>query len=60
MDATLGLDELRRIGPKWAVPVHHVDYRVFCSPLSDYVEAVSGIAPARVAGPVRRGDQISL
>lgn len=32
MDAILGVDFLRRIRPRQAIPVHHSDYPVFRSP----------------------------
>jgi L-ascorbate metabolism protein UlaG (beta-lactamase superfamily) len=60
MDAVQGLDYLRRIQPKTAVPVHYDDYRVFRSPLSDFLEAVTGAGLAAVVRPVRRGDHLSL
>jgi L-ascorbate metabolism protein UlaG (beta-lactamase superfamily) len=39
MDAVQGLDFLRRIRPGMAVPVHHDDYGVFRSPLTDFLAA---------------------
>src|SRR3954452_15268295 len=39
MDAAQGLDLLRRV-PRMAVPVHYDDYRVFRSPLSEFLSLV--------------------
>jgi L-ascorbate metabolism protein UlaG (beta-lactamase superfamily) len=60
MDAAQGLDYLRRIRPKRAVPVHYDDYGVMRSPLSEFLEAVSAADLSGVVRPVRRGDHISL
>jgi L-ascorbate metabolism protein UlaG (beta-lactamase superfamily) len=60
MDAEQGVDLLRRVGPRQAVPVHYDDYGVFRSPLADFE------ARAREAGflqrvrTVRRGETIAL
>jgi len=60
MDALQGVDYLRRIQPKKAVPVHYDDYRVFRSPLSDFLAAVTAAGLNGVVQPVRRGDRICL
>src|SRR5205085_1688170 len=39
MDGEQGVDFLRRVRPKQAVPVHYDDYRVFRSPLADFEQA---------------------
>ena len=36
MDAAQGVDFLRRVSPDRTVPVHHDDYAIFRSPLSDF------------------------
>jgi L-ascorbate metabolism protein UlaG (beta-lactamase superfamily) len=60
MDATQGLDFLHRIRPELTVPVHYDDYRVFRSPLSDFLTAVDrDPAGWRVSAPAR-GDTIAL
>jgi L-ascorbate metabolism protein UlaG (beta-lactamase superfamily) len=40
MDAKEGLDMLRIIVPKKAIPIHYNDYDVFKSPLSDFEEEI--------------------
>jgi uncharacterized protein YndB with AHSA1/START domain len=40
MDAAQGLDFLRRVRPRMAVPVHYDDYRIFRSPLSEFLSVV--------------------
>jgi L-ascorbate metabolism protein UlaG (beta-lactamase superfamily) len=60
MDATQGVDFLRRSEPRQAVPVHYDDYRVFRDPLSAFeVSAAESGLPTRVT-PVGRGETVSL
>jgi L-ascorbate metabolism protein UlaG (beta-lactamase superfamily) len=40
MDARQGVDMLRLVSPRVAIPIHYDDYPVFESPLSDFVRAV--------------------
>lgn len=60
MDAAQGVDFLHRVQPGQAIPVHHDDYRVFRSPLSDFEElaAVGGLSP--VLTRVQRGETVEL
>lgn len=60
MDALQGVDYLRRIEPKRAVPVHYDDYRVFRSPLSDFLQASAAAGLSALVQPVRRGERITL
>jgi L-ascorbate metabolism protein UlaG (beta-lactamase superfamily) len=60
MDAEQGVDFLRRIKPRQAVPVHHDDYRVFRSPLSAFEERVREAGLDKVVTPVGRGQTIEL
>jgi L-ascorbate metabolism protein UlaG (beta-lactamase superfamily) len=60
MDAEQGVDFLRRIRPRTAVPVHHDDYRVFRSPLSDFLTLVDRAGLATAVRPVDRGQTIPL
>jgi L-ascorbate metabolism protein UlaG (beta-lactamase superfamily) len=60
MDASQGVDYLRRIAPERAVPVHHDDYGVFRSSLAQFVEAAAGAGLSGVVRPVRRGERIAL
>jgi L-ascorbate metabolism protein UlaG (beta-lactamase superfamily) len=60
MDAAQGVDYLRRIQPKRAVPVHHDDYGVFRSPLSDFLDAAGRAGLKDVITPVQRGDRVEL
>jgi L-ascorbate metabolism protein UlaG (beta-lactamase superfamily)/uncharacterized protein YndB with AHSA1/START domain len=60
MDAAQGVDLLRRIRPRLAVPVHYDDYRVFRSPLSDFLSLVDRDREDwRIASPAR-GDTVEL
>jgi L-ascorbate metabolism protein UlaG (beta-lactamase superfamily) len=60
MDAEQGVDFLRRVQPARAVPVHYDDYRVFCSPLQDFLAELgrSGL-PVPVRAPAR-GETVDL
>jgi L-ascorbate metabolism protein UlaG (beta-lactamase superfamily) len=60
MDAAQGIDFLSRVRPRQAVPVHHDDYGVFKSPLTDFLAAAAGTPWAPVITPVRRGETIPL
>ncbi|HEY9880004.1 MAG TPA: MBL fold metallo-hydrolase [Leptolyngbyaceae cyanobacterium] len=40
MDAKQGVEALRIIAPKVAIPIHYNDYTVFKSPLDDFIKAV--------------------
>lgn len=41
MDGAQGLEALRIVNPKLAIPIHYNDYRRFQSPLEDFVREVS-------------------
>jgi L-ascorbate metabolism protein UlaG (beta-lactamase superfamily) len=60
MDGAQGASFLRRIGPTAAVPVHHDDYRVFRSPLSDFLAETRAAGLATEVRTVARGDTVSL
>jgi L-ascorbate metabolism protein UlaG (beta-lactamase superfamily) len=60
MDARQGVDFLRRVGPRQAVPVHHDDYKVFRSPLSEFEEEARRAGFAEMLSPVRRGESVEL
>jgi L-ascorbate metabolism protein UlaG (beta-lactamase superfamily) len=40
MDATQGVEALRILDPRTAIPIHYNDYAVFRSPLEDFQRAV--------------------
>jgi L-ascorbate metabolism protein UlaG (beta-lactamase superfamily) len=60
MDAEQGVDFVRRVDPGRVVPVHFDDYRVFKSPLSDFVDAAgtAGLG-SRIDVPLR-GETLPL
>jgi len=60
MDATQGVDYLRRVQPDRAIPVHYDDYRVFRSPLSHFLDAAAKAGLTGVVHPVERGERIQL
>ena len=41
MDAGQGVEAIRLIEPRTAIPIHYNDYTVFKSPLEDFKEAVA-------------------
>ena len=60
MDDRMGLEFLEQCRPSTVVPVHHDDYRVFRSPLSDFVDRVRAHGlEARLRIPAR-GETVSL
>jgi L-ascorbate metabolism protein UlaG (beta-lactamase superfamily) len=60
MDAEQGVRLVELLRPAVTVPVHHDDYSVFRSPLSDFLAlAERRRAPTRVR-PVERGEVVSL
>jgi L-ascorbate metabolism protein UlaG (beta-lactamase superfamily) len=60
MDARMGVDFLRRVEPPVAVPVHYDDYRVFRSPLADFLEAARRAGEGARIRTVGRGEVVSL
>jgi len=60
MDGAMGVDFVERCQPSVVVPVHHDDYRVFRSPLSDFVDRAHAKGLAATLRTPRRGDIVSL
>jgi L-ascorbate metabolism protein UlaG (beta-lactamase superfamily) len=60
MDAAQGVDYLRRVDPRRAVPVHTDDYRVFRSAPEDFQAAVLAAGLDQVVEPVQRGQTVPL
>lgn len=60
MDAPQGVDFLRRVKPRSAIPVHYDDYKVMRSPLSAFLELAGRTDLAGVVRPVSRGETVNL
>jgi hypothetical protein len=60
MDANQGVDFLQRIRPRLAVPVHYDDYRVFRSPLSEFLSAMRSELPGQLLKAPARGETVPL
>src|SRR5215212_9791748 len=60
MDDRQGIDCLRRIEPRHVLPVHHDDYRVFRSPLADFVTRARQEGLGDVVTPITRGQTVEL
>ena len=60
MDDVQGVDLLRRVAPRTAVPVHHDDYGVFRSPLSNFVERAGREGYGHLLRVPVRGQTVSL
>lgn len=60
MDAEQGVDFLRRIDPRQAVPVHYDDYRIFKSTLADFKRRVDADGSGVRLRTVARGETIQL
>ncbi|GAA1901968.1 MBL fold metallo-hydrolase [Lapillicoccus jejuensis] len=58
MDDVQGVDALRRVRPRRALPVHHSDYGVFASPLEDFLDRArdAGLDGVRAVAPGERVD----
>ena len=60
MDGEQGADLVEMVAPAVTVPVHHADYTVFRSPVSDFLQACrSSDVPTQVR-PVGIGETVSL
>ncbi|HWG91627.1 MAG TPA: MBL fold metallo-hydrolase [Candidatus Thermoplasmatota archaeon] len=60
MDAKEGVEFLRRVSPKHAIPIHYNDYTVFRSALDDFVQEVAAAGLADRVGYVRHGETVSF
>jgi len=60
MDDRQGVDCLRRIKPRHVVPVHHDDYRVFRSPLNDFLTRARQEGLGDLVTPIERGQSVEL
>ena len=60
MDGPMGVDFVGRVRPGAVVPVHHDDYGVFRSPLSDFVERARDAGLASELRCPARGETVSL
>jgi L-ascorbate metabolism protein UlaG (beta-lactamase superfamily) len=60
MDGAMGVDFVRRCDPAVVVPVHHDDYTVFRSPLSDFVDRARAAGLAAELRCPARGDVVGL
>lgn len=60
MDGKAGVDFVERCRPSVVVPVHYDDYRVFRSPLSDFVDHAHARGLGTTLRPPRRGEVVSL
>ena len=56
MDAKQGLEMLRLVRPRLAIPIHYNDYDVFKSPLSDFQEEITGAGLNDCVHYLRHGD----
>lgn len=60
MDGRDGVEVMRIVQPRSAVPVHYDDYPVFRSPLSDFQAEVRAAGMESLARTVARGETIAL
>lgn len=60
MDGPMGVDFVGRIRPAVTVPVHHDDYTVFRSPLSDFVDGARAAELATTLRCPAHGEVVSL
>jgi L-ascorbate metabolism protein UlaG (beta-lactamase superfamily) len=57
MDAEQGVEALRTVRPRHAIPIHYDDYTVFRSPLEDFRRAADRAGLATALHYLNRGDQ---
>ena len=55
MDAEQGIKAINLIDPELAIPIHYNDYRVFKSPLEDFMEAVKRTGREKSVRYLRHG-----
>jgi L-ascorbate metabolism protein UlaG (beta-lactamase superfamily) len=60
MDGRQGTDLMELLEPRVTVPVHYDDYRVFRSPLADFLAEAKERGVASQVRPVGRGEQVTL
>lgn len=60
MDGPMGVDFVERCAPEVVVPVHHDDYTVFRSPLSDFTRRFASSGSSAVLRCPARGEVVSL
>jgi L-ascorbate metabolism protein UlaG (beta-lactamase superfamily) len=60
MDARQGVQALRTVAPREAIPVHYDDYTLFKSPLSDFRKAAENAGLPSVIHYLNRGDSYQL
>ncbi|MEO8289241.1 MAG: MBL fold metallo-hydrolase [Chloroflexota bacterium] len=60
MDGKQGLEALRLVAPKMAIPIHYNDYTVFKSPLRDFAREVKAAGLENKVKYLRRGDTYSF
>jgi L-ascorbate metabolism protein UlaG (beta-lactamase superfamily) len=56
MDATQGVELMRLVRPRMAIPIHYNDYDVFTSPLSDFEKEVAAAGLQDRVHYLRHGD----
>jgi L-ascorbate metabolism protein UlaG (beta-lactamase superfamily) len=60
MDGRQGVEMMRIVGPRLAIPIHYDDYTVFTSPLSSFQDAVSAARLEDHVHYLRRGDTFTF
>jgi L-ascorbate metabolism protein UlaG (beta-lactamase superfamily) len=60
MDGPQGVEMMRIVQPRLAIPIHYDDYTVFRSPLSDFQDAVSAARLEDHVHYLRRGDTFAF
>ena len=60
MDAAEGVEALRIVAPRDAIPIHYDDYPVFKSPLEDFVRAVQQAGLATRVHYLHHGETFSF
>lgn len=60
MDARQGVEMVRLIAPRQAIPIHYDDYDRFKSPLADFLREVEAAGLAHAVHPLQRGESFEF
>jgi L-ascorbate metabolism protein UlaG (beta-lactamase superfamily) len=60
MDAEQGVEAVRIVNPRAAVPIHYDDYDVFTSSLGDFLDAATAGGIRDRVHPLQRGEAYPL
>jgi L-ascorbate metabolism protein UlaG (beta-lactamase superfamily) len=60
MDGRQGVELMRLVDPRLAIPIHYDDYTIFTSPLTEFQDAVTAARFEDRVHYLRRGDTFTF